>query len=84
MSEIPYIYWSFQISLKRNCCLRFPFMLIMKNGGGGDCILTSQVLRMVTEGTQQVCPLLLLIKVFSHSPGYNALWALSPRETCAA
>lgn len=59
-------------------------MLIMKKGGGGDCIPTSQVLRMVTEGAQQVCPLLLLIKVFSHSLGCNALWALSPREACVA
>lgn len=57
------------------------FTVDNENSGGDGGVLTFQVLRIVTEGAQQACPLLLLIKVFSHSPGCNALWA--PRVMCS-
>lgn len=59
------------------------FYVDSENGGGDGGELPFQVLRIVTEGAQQACPLLLLIKVFSRSPGRNGFWALSPRETCS-
>lgn len=48
-----------------------PSSVDNENGG----VLTPWVPRLAPEGAQQACPLLLLIKVFSHPPGRAALWA---------